>query len=399
LNQKLLLGVIIVAVVGFSAVGAYVFLSNEPETTDPEPEIPEEPETPEEPEPEPETQVITDDAGRNLTIPINIERVIAVDRHTLRTLTYLGASDLIIAVDNGVSDTTRVNNSPFLMVHPEYTELPSIGDRGGDAELIAAQNADVILMRINDVADLDVLQEQVGVPVIGLSFGSNAGPFNTFESRQQYYGSITLAGQVLHKEERAAEIINFFEECIADLDSRTADIPDSEKPSVYAAGHPSSLGGHGIGGTKACLAPFELTNAKNAITLEMTGGETEGILIDTELLLSLDPDMIFCDSFSLDHTKDDVQNNLDLYGNLTAIKNNQTYVWWPDAHGGWEMEIHVINFYFVGMTIYPDAFADVNLAEKGDEIFTFLLGQPLFDHMEEHLSAQGREFGFVDLLS
>jgi hypothetical protein len=61
--------------------------------------------------------------------------------------------------------------------------------------------------------------------------------------------------------------------------------------------------------------------------------------------------------------------------------------------------ISIINTYYVGMTIYPDYFADVDLAEKGDEIFNVLFGQQLFDQMEKIFSSLNCEYGFVSLLS
>jgi len=34
--------------------------------------------------------------------------------------------------------------------------------------------------------------------------------------------------------------------------------------------------------------------------------------------------------------------------------------------------------YFIGKTLYPDRFADVDPVEKADEIYTFFVGKPVF---------------------
>lgn len=37
--------------------------------------------------------------------------------------------------------------------------------------------------------------------------------------------------------------------------------------------------------------------------------------------------------------------------------------------------------YFLGKTIYPESFADIDPAAKADEIYSFLLGKPLYQRM------------------
>ncbi len=34
--------------------------------------------------------------------------------------------------------------------------------------------------------------------------------------------------------------------------------------------------------------------------------------------------------------------------------------------------------------IYPEQFADIDIAEKADEIFTMLLGEPVYDDLVEN---------------
>jgi iron complex transport system substrate-binding protein len=60
---------------------------------------------------------------------------------------------------------------------------------------------------------------------------------------------------------------------------------------------------------------------------------------------------------------------------------------------GTNYEMAIADAYFVGKTIYPEQFADVDPTQKLDEITTFFLGAPL----SADLAAQNCEFTKYDL--
>ena len=53
-------------------------------------------------------------------------------------------------------------------------------------------------------------------------------------------------GEIIGKKERADAVVAFFEQAIEDLQSRTADIPEDQGPSVYLGGV-AFKGPHGFG--------------------------------------------------------------------------------------------------------------------------------------------------------
>lgn len=95
-------------------------------------------------------------------------------------------------------------------------------------------------------------------------------------------------------EAHAGEVNTFVNDLIDDLNSRTVNVPESEKPSVYVGGL-SSRGFHGMSSTCAYYAPFTLNDAKNVITPEMVNYATSVVNIDIEVLPSLNPEIIFVD--------------------------------------------------------------------------------------------------------
>jgi iron complex transport system substrate-binding protein len=216
----------------------------------------------------------------------------------------------------------------------------------------------------------------LGIPVVGIVYGG----LDTPEKVQDFYDGLTLIGNVLNKEARATEVINYVSGIIDDLDSRTSGIPDSEKPSVYVGGL-SSRGLHGFTSTNAYYAPFTLTNSKNVVTPAMVQNSAAVVNIDVEVIPDLNPQVIFIDYNGLSLCQEDVQNHMDVYGTLDAIQNSRTYGLLGYNWYHLNFEVVLTDTYYVGTVLYPDQFADIDPATKADEIYTFLDGAPLHEEM------------------
>jgi iron complex transport system substrate-binding protein len=322
------------------------------------------------------TQKVTDMTGRTVTVPSEVNRVIGLNYGALRLITYMEASQLVCGVEQIETDLA---GRPYAMAHPEYTTLPVIGPQfGGDPELIATQNPDVVFITDTTRTDLDSLQSQLKIPVIGLIYGG----LDNAETRQTFYDSLTLIGKVLNNENRATQVINYVNNIINDLNDRTNNIANIDKPSVYVGGL-SMRGNHGFTSTSANYAPFTLTNSKNVITLEMTNNSTQVVNIDVEALPNLNPDIVFIDYNGLILCQQDIQTHKDVYNQLDAIKNNQTYGVMGYNWYALNFDVVLTDAYYIGTILYPTQFADIDPAQKANEIYTFLCGAPLYSQMVE----------------
>lgn len=175
----------------------------------------------------------------------------------------------------------------------------------------------------------------------------------------------------------------------ADLHSRTSDVAEAEKPTVYA-GAVSFRGGHGFEGTCGQYPPFVAVNAKNVV--DQTGQDGP-FMIDMEKVLSMDPQIIFLNPANMHMVQEDVRKRPEIYNSLSAVKNKQVFSQLPYNYNSTNIELAIADAYYAGMVIYPDRFKDLNMKEKADEIFTTLLGQPFFDRLEE----EGLRFGPLEI--
>lgn len=320
-----------------------------------------------------ETVKIKDMAGREVEVPNKVEEVVGVGPGALRLIVHLGGAEKVIGVEEGEK---RENwGGPYNLAHPEFKDLPTIGpNHGGDAELIAAQGPDVIFF-YGDSEKAESLQQKTGIPVVIIKY-VDLGP----DRDKLLYESWRLIGQVLNKEDRAEELIKYTEELIADLKERTEDIPEQEKPKVYA-GAVSYHGGHGIVSTKVPFPPFAFLNAKY-VAEELGYEKINSLMINKEKLLEWNPELVFVDESNLNLVKKDLEKHSG-YNSITGIKQGNVYGFLPYASYHRNPATILANTYYMGQVLYPDRFSDIDPAKKADKIYKKFVGAPVYDQMKE----------------
>lgn len=325
--------------------------------------------------------MVTDMLGRQVELTSPVERVVAIGPGALRLYCYVNGSEKIVGIEQMELD--HPIGRPYIFAFPELTELPIIGPGGPnnppDAEALLNVLPDVIFtMYITDPAAVDELQNRIGIPVISLSYGQVAA----FDPA--VYDSMRIIGKVTDSEEAAEEKIAYMEGWREDLNERTADIPDSEKPTVYVGG----LGARGTHGIESTQKDYSLFNAVNALNVvdELESEEDDSflatsIMVDKEMLIEWDPDIIFLDLAGFAMVQEDYQSNPDFYNALSAVQNNAVYSQLPFNYYYTNLDTAIANAYYIGIVVYPDRFADIEPGIIADEIYESLLGVPLYDRM------------------
>ncbi|MFP4571974.1 MAG: iron ABC transporter substrate-binding protein [Desulfobacterales bacterium] len=339
-----------------------------------------------------DTITIKDAAGRELTVPSSPEHVICSGPGCLRLLTYLEAADHVVAVDSMEKNPPQeADPRPYFLANPELQDLPLFGEfRGRDnPELITAlePRPQIIFKTFANMGHDPVeLQKKTGIPVVVLNYG-NLGEF-----RKDLYQALHIMGRIMDKSDRAQQVTGFFDEMIKDLAERTADIPDKEKKTCYVGGI-AYKGPHGVDSTQPAYPPFVFTNAKNVAKNPDKSSDTlSNARVAREKILSWNPDVIFMDlSSTAANTGENALDELfsdPAYRHLEAVKKRQIYGVLPYNWYARNFGSIFANAYFVGKNLYPENFSDIDPAQKADHIFTFLVGDAVFDRLDEIFEAK-----------
>jgi iron complex transport system substrate-binding protein len=329
--------------------------------------------------PSPTAKTVTDMLGRQVEVPPEVTRVVAIGPGALRLYVYAGDLAYVVGVEE--METGDVSGKPYMLANPDLAKLPVIGQGGPnnapDPEKLLTVKPQVIFSTYaSEAAAADELQQKTGIPVVVLSYGG-AGVTSIFGKQVQ--GSLKLVGQVTGKESKAQAAVDFIVKAQQDLDARTKDIADADKPTVYVGGL-GSKGTHGLESTQGKYALLDVIHAKNVADETGKGGS---IMIDKEKLLEWDPHYIFVDQGGQALVKEDYQKNPDFYNSLSAVKEGRVYSQLPYNYYSTNIDTAIANAYYLGTIIYPKAFAGVNPAQKADEIYQGLLGKPLYADMQK----------------
>jgi len=318
------------------------------------------------------TRTITDGAGRQVEVPEKVESIVCVGVGALRYTCYMGAADLVVAVEDCEVEPVISRLYNYVNID-KFKDLPIIGTNGSPfAEEIIEVAPDVIVMSQYATVDADDLQDKSGTPVVVVPGSDTTLDEGTFET-------IRILGELYGLESRAQELTEYLNGIRKDLEDRTGDIPDSEKPSVYVGGV-SFKGHHGFEGTEAGYGPLALIHANN---LADTTGQTGAFNIDLEQVLAWDPDIIFVDFNGIPMIHEDYAKNPDYYHSLAAVQAGKVYSQISFRSNASNLETALADAYYAACMIYPERFADIDPVAKAEEIFTELLGANPYADLKE----------------
>ena len=335
---------------------------------------------------------IKDMAGRSVTVPAKVERIVGLGPGALRLISYLQATDKVVGVED--IDKGSPVGRPYALANPELAKLPP-ASKGGPAEInkkpdleaLLSVNPQVIFVTYMQPAVAHDVQKTLGVPVVVLSYGDGLGTFN-----KTLQDSLTLAGKIVQREQRAASVNSFIQQAQQDLQKRVASIKPEQRLSAYVGGI-GQRGAHGIESTEQNYAPFDWAGVNN-LSKQFKSDTGTYLKLDKEALLKLNPPVIFVDSGGWDVVRADYAKNPQYYQALQAFQKGQTYRLHPFNMYTTNIDTVIAGAYAVGKAMYPKQFADVDVAKKADAIYTFMLGKPVYAQMQANHGALGEKISF-----
>lgn len=333
-------------------------------------------------------RTVTDAVGREVEIPANVEKIVPLG-NTPRMVVYLGLAENVVGVGGMQRDNITPLTAYAYATKDTWADLPIVGTDAAGAtdyypEQIISVQPDVILCTYT--AELaDEIQSKTGIPTIAVPQGTLY--------QDDYKQAFRIIGDVCGAEGRAEEVITYIDDSLDDLNKRTADVPDGDKPTVLGAAA-TFKGAHGIEGVYVDYPVFSAIHANNVADEAPTTGDSMAVTVDKEQILGWNPDIIFLDAGNVNLVREDLATSQDFYDKLSAY-NSDSFYQYPNSTSYYSnVEVPIANSYYVGTLLYPEQFKDVDIEKKASEIFDFFLGDP--DYLSK-LEAGGYGYGKVEL--
>ncbi|MDQ7094557.1 ABC transporter substrate-binding protein [Desulfosporosinus sp. PR] len=314
----------------------------------------------------PTTVTVTDMAGRTVTVPTNIKKVI-----TFNAVPPLNS--LIMAFGKG---DTIINGIPASMVKmpqtkyqtilaPQIAKGPDLGSTP-NVETIMALTPDVVITSEQSTAQ--ALQSSK-IPVIYLKSST---------SKDDIEKAMTILGKVFGNPDRAKEYNQYYEDKLAALNKTVATIPADQRPKVLnmwasnMAGFNSAWWIDPAGGVDA----FDGQGMNGGY-----GGVTVRYQISYEQILQWNPDIII-----VRDAKDipSLESNPQL-ANVKAIKNKKIYVT-PAGTFTWNGAVETpLLSEWAATKFYPDLFKQADLVNDVKGFYKEFLNYQLTDKEAEEM--------------
>lgn len=224
-------------------------------------------------------RMLTDSAGRLVTLPDQIDRVFAAGPPA-SVLVYALAPGKLLGWSRAPTEAERAYLTPAARDLPELGRLTGRGDTA-NLETVLAAKPDLILdfgsTTPTYVSLAERVQRQTGIPYLLIDGRLDATA-----------ASLRLAGEALGVPDQARELAAFAEATFARLDRTLATVPPAERPRVYLARGPDALETGLVGSINT-----EIIERAGGINVAEAGAGRDGIAeVALERVLLWDPDTI-----------------------------------------------------------------------------------------------------------
>ncbi|PWR71304.1 ABC transporter substrate-binding protein [Methanospirillum lacunae] len=280
------------------------------------------------------TQIVTDLAGRDVTIPNPITNISCL--HPIPTyMAWRLAPEKLASID-------MVSKSRTYLMSKEgqklFGSLPVTGVyfKGLNNEQVISLKPDVIVSMTKD-PNVDKEQDTFNIPVVTVKK----------DTIEDYEPSFRFMGKVVGNEKEGNELADYWKDTINRVKDASSKIPDDKKLRVFYTGATSKT----VPGSATIMSSIvrDAGGIPYADAVTLSGDKTnEGIEVSVEDIIKWNPDVIIAQNTNVTN---DIMND-PVWKDTTAMKNDRVYCVpkyeFPDGITS------IIGLMWVTETLYPD---------------------------------------------
>ena len=319
------------------------------------------------------SRFVTDDTGRQIEVPAQIDRIVIMSTMPLCSVYCMagGDPDKIVGL---TPDSKNAAVTSFLNRVADLSDVSTAFAQGETVNVEEIMNLapDVVFYNTGAAADVEAVAqlESLGIPCVGFTtaIGSTIETVNVWA---------TQVGQVLGTEMEAEAIVTYGKNVEKMVMERVAQIPENERRSAVILANYTAAGTITAAGATFGRYWLSTIGADNvAIDIEQKISP-----VSLEQLYEWDPEVIFLNSFS-PFTAEEVMNSTAIPGHdwsgLTAVENGDLYkmplgmyYWFPPCSDS------PLALQWLAKHLYPELFADIDMDAEIKNYFETFYGVTL----------------------
>ncbi|SQI40900.1 corrinoid ABC transporter substrate-binding protein [Leminorella richardii] len=324
-------------------------------------------------------RAITDQLGRSVTIPDEVNRAVVLQHQTLNLLVQLDAKQNVVGI---LSSWKKQLGANYVRLAPELETLPMPGDLTQvNIESLLALKPQVVFVANYAPADMISQIEKAGIPVIAISLREDKkgeeGKVNpSMDDEEQAYNSglkqgIRLIGEVVNRKEQAEALIDYTFKQRDIVTQRLSAIPADKRIRVYMANPDLSTYGSG----KYTGLMMAHAGAQNVAAATIKGFKQ----VSMEQVLQWDPSVIFVQDRYPKVVEQIVSDPS--WKVVDAVKHGRVYLM-PEYAKAWGYpmpEAMAIGELWMAKKLYPDLFSDIDMQKAADDYYQRFYKMPYVD--------------------
>jgi iron complex transport system substrate-binding protein len=314
-------------------------------------------------------RIVTDQLGRQVTVPDTVNRVVVLQHQTLNLLVQLNAADDIVGVLSSWKKQLGPNFARFM---PAIEKMPMPGDlTQANIESLLALHPQVVF--VANYAPIEMIQQiqNAGIPVVAISLREDAvgeknkmNPSMGDEERAYNNGlkqGIRLIGEVVNRKNEANALIDYAFSARAKSNAPVAAIPPTEKVRVYMAN--PDLNTYGSGKYTGLM--MQHAGAINVAAATVKGARQ----VSLEQVLQWNPQVIFVQDRYPDVVKQ-ITTNPQWQG-IDAVKHHRVWLM-PEYAKAWGYpmpEALAIGELWMAKKLYPERYKNINVDAQAQDYY------------------------------
>ena len=293
---------------------------------------------------------VTDQAGREVTIEKEPQRLISAYYITTSLLMALDLEERMVGIEN-----TPQKRAVYGLSAPDLLTLPTVGTvKELDLELVASLEPDLLVLPMKLKNTVEAL-ETLGFDVLLVD------P----ENQERLEGMIELVALATNTEEKAQPLLAFIHEQQSFL---AATLEGVEMPRVYLAGNSSMLKTAGN-----AMYQANMIHLAGGVNVANEIGDTYWAEIDYEQLLTWNPDYIIL-AAEATYAVEDVLADPNL-ADCAAVKNGNVYRL-PNNAEAWDSPVpgSILGALWLANILHEDKVSDAECAARTDAYYEMFYG-------------------------